>query len=134
MSDFPTALRSLIDSEHATIYSYGVIAGNVHRLQRKLAIQGLARHRELRNMLIDIADELKLETPQAQDGYEIPIMIDSHHSAVAAATEIELNLCAIWANTATLVSLEHRTLWAASAQDCSRRAYQWSKISPSFPS
>lgn len=133
MSDqFSESLVALVKSEHAALYAYGVIAGNVHKLQKKQAIGALAIHRAIRTELISLADSLSLEIPLPSDSYELPVPVTNQHSAVVAATEIEHELCALWATAMSYAPEQYQSAWALNAQACAQRAFGWSRINPSL--
>lgn len=126
------SLSALVGSEHSAVYAYGVIAGNVHKIQRKQAIRALAAHRQIRTELVTLAEKLSIEVPSASDSYDLPTPVSTAHSALVAATEIEHSLCALWATSIAHAPESLKSGWALHAQECAQRAYSWSKINPSI--
>ncbi len=125
------AISELIQSSHAAIYAYGIVAG--YATNQDAAYSSLAAHRHMRDWLITVLATSGGSVPPSAAAYTLPLNITTTASASTVATQLENGMCAQWA--AHLPSLERtrKSIGAKFAQDCAVRAFTWSHIALAFP-
>ena len=123
------AFSDLITSQHAAIYSYGVIAANL--TDPEPALDRLATHRRKRDELIVLAQQAGLAIAPAA-AYQLPNPVSDGVTAIACATALEEGLCAHWSAAIPFLFSEAKLSQIAFVQDCAKRAFEWSGIAKAF--
>ncbi len=99
------ALQAALAGEHACIYGYGVVGGNLPDEQVGAAREALQIHRSRRTPL---AEQIRLrngEPVAALPAYELPFPVESAGSARELAALLEQRLATIYADVVALSNL-----------------------------
>ena len=123
-------ISSLIESQHAAIYAYGIIAAYA---PTSSALDDMAIHRRMRDELIQFADLNSLDIPVAQPAYQIPLPVRDEATAKSAATVIENLLCAHWSQSMHELDPGFASMHVQFPIDCAVRAYAYSGQFFAFP-
>lgn len=129
------ALAATLDAEHATIFTYGVVAAYAAAARAQTIAEFTAEHRSRREELTAALTTAAVEVPEAAPGYDLPQPITDPVSALTVALSTEED-CTI-AYRALLERAEDaavRSLALAGLTDSARRAATWRlalRISPS---
>lgn len=96
MTDQRQALQAALDSEHAAVYSYGVIAAYANNDRARLVAEFSAAHRARRDATIELleADGTAPEAPDA--AYHPPFPVDNPIPAAHLAVAVESDCAAAW--------------------------------------
>lgn len=126
-----TPLEAVIAGEDASIYGYGVVAGQTEGAARRRAATALSTHRRWRNHWANLADG-SAEAAGASVAYELP-EVNTPAAAAALAAVMENRLVAVYADFATYVEGNDRDDAVRAAQQCAARAVRWGAGSQAFP-
>ena len=125
-------ISAWIDSCHAAIYAYGIIAAFTSGSDKKLALQCMSDYRHLRNELIDTAESSGIAIPAARSAYELPKRITTKTDAHAVAATIEAKFAVLFSDSASELKDELRTLAASHAQSAAARYFHWTQLIPTY--
>jgi len=120
------ALQLALAAEHATIWGYGVVGGQLPAREQPVAKTADQAHRARRDAL---AAALVARVPTLQAGapsYELPFPVADAPSARRLAVHLEERLAAIWRAALTAVTdLPDRQLVLTALTDAAIRAVGW---------
>lgn len=96
MTNQRQALQAALDSEHAAVYSYGVIAAYANTDRSRLVAEFSAAHRARRDATIELleADGTAPEAPDA--AYNPPFPVDNPIPAANLAVAVESDCATAW--------------------------------------
>lgn len=121
------ALQAALAGEHACIYGYGVVGGNLPDEQADAARAALEIHRSRREPLADQIRLRNAEPAAALAAYELPFPVDDAASARQLATLLEQRLAAIYADLVALSNLVSvRRLATSGLAESAQLVAQWS--------
>ena len=127
-----TTLSDLIESTHAAVYTYGVVAAFTKDTQ--LALNNQAIYRKLRDDLIAVASANGSQIPAAAAAYTLPIRVTNDVSAKTVAAQLENAVCGQWADALAFDEKLRTDSFMAIPTHAALRAFVWSGISYAFPS
>lgn len=127
-----TTLSDLIESTHAAVYTYGVVAAFAKDTQ--LALNNQATYRQLRDDLISVASANGSRIPAAAAAYTFPIRVTNDVSAKTVAARLENAVCGQWADALAFDEKLRTDSFMAIPTQAALRAFAWSGISYAFPS
>lgn len=120
-------LQAALAGEHACIYGYGVVGGNLPDEQADAARAALETHRARRTPLAEQIRMRNAEPEAALAAYELPFPVDDAASARELATLLEQRLAKIYADLVALSNLAGvRRLATSALSESARLAAQWS--------
>jgi Domain of unknown function (DUF4439) len=90
------ALYDALETEHATIYGYGIVSAHSTPEDNWLVAQSIARHREQRESLIAMLEAQSVQPPQAAPGYQLPTVVNDPTEAAALAVQMEQDSAVAW--------------------------------------
>lgn len=121
------ALQAALAGEHACIYGYGVVGGNLPDEQADAARAALETHRSRR---VPLAEQIRLrdaEPEAALPAYELPFPVDDAASARELAALLEQRLATIYAGLVALSNLAGvRRLATSALAESAQLAARWS--------
>lgn len=123
-------ISSLIESQHAAIYTYGVIAAYA---PTSSALDDMAIHRRMRDELILFANLHSLDIPTAQPAYQLPLPVTDEATAKSAAAAVENLLCAHWSQSMHALEPDIAAMHVQFPIDCALRAFVYSGQYFAFP-
>lgn len=128
------ALQAALAGEHACIYGYGVVGGNLPDEQAGAARDALEIHRGRRTPL---AEQIRLrdaEPVAALAAYELPFPVDDAGSARELAALLERRLAMIYTGLVGLSNLAGvRRLATSALAESARLTARWSGGIPAMP-
>ena len=127
------ALNAAVAGTDATIYAYGVVAGQLKGSAHRRALSALAVHERLRDRWTALADD----PPAPAVAYELPTRVESAPAARDLAALVENRLVAVLADLAAAApageSAGIRADAARAAGQCAQRAIRWGATPQAFP-
>ena len=132
VTDERTALEDLLESSYGAIYAYGVIAA--YLADSDPALNAMADYRKHRDELLSSFEELGLTTPPARAAYALNAKVVDEPSARAAASLLEENAIAHWANALFYLPKQIQQREGKFMQECAVRSFSWSGIASAFSS
>lgn len=126
-----TSIKDLIESAHAAVYTYGVIAAYAE--EKQVALNNQAIYRRLRDELIAVVASSDVSAPASAGAYELPLRISNDSSARTVAAELENAICAQWADALAFNKELRNHAFLAIPKQAALRAFSWSGISYAFP-
>ena len=127
------ALNAAIAGTDATIYAYGVAAGQLKGSARRRATSALVAHERWRDRWTALADN----PPAPAVAYELPARVESPQAARDLAALVENRLVAVLADLAAAAPAGEpagiRPDAARAAGQCAQRAVRWGAAPQAFP-
>jgi hypothetical protein len=121
------ALQAALAGEHACIYGYGVVGGNLPDAQVDMAREALELHRARRAPLSEQIRMRNAEPVAALAAYELPFPVDDADSARDLAAMLEQRLAMIYGGVVALSNLGGvRRLATTALAESAQLAAQWS--------
>jgi hypothetical protein len=134
------ALFDAIETEHATIYGYGVVSAHCAIDANDLVSAAMAEHRERREAALAMLDSRSVDIPLPAAGYSLPIDVDSPADAARLALRMEEDAAVAWRAVVEQATQEQDRAFAVGAlTECAVTAAQWRRrlgvapITAAFP-
>ncbi len=128
------ALQLALAAEHATIWGYGVVGGQLPPREQPAAAAADRAHRARRDALTAVLAG-RLATPQpAAPSYQLPFPVIDPAGARRLAVHLEERVAGVWrATIAAVTDLPDRQLALAALTDAAVRAVGWRRTVPGAP-
>ena len=130
VTDERTALEDLLESSYGAIYAYGVIAA--YLADSDPALNAMADYRKHRDELLSSFVDIGLTAPPARAAYALTAKVADEPSARAAASLLEENAIAHWANALFYLPKQLQQREGQFLQECALRSFTWSGIASAF--
>ncbi|MDX3386158.1 DUF4439 domain-containing protein [Streptomyces niveiscabiei] len=133
MSTELDALQAALAAEHAAVYGYGVVGGQVGEARRGEARVAWDAHRARRDALARAVRDLGGEPVAANAGYALPFPVDGSSAAVRLAARLEERIAGVYSDLVRATSGARRGDAAGALREASVRAVRWGGGSVAFP-
>lgn len=130
VTDERTALEDLLESCYGAIYAYGVVAAFL--ADPDPALNAMAEYRKHRDELLSSFDEFGITATPARAAYALKAKVVDESSARAAASLLEENAVAHWANALFYLPQKIQQRESIFLQECAVRSFDWSGIAIAF--
>lgn len=127
------ALQAVLEAEHAAVYGYGVVGGQVAASRRPVAAERLDWHALNRDAVaaqLSMASEL---APPASPAYALPFDVDSDQAARALGAHLELAVAATYADLVAAAAAPRRSSASEAQAACAVAAQRWGTVVGAFP-
>jgi hypothetical protein len=128
-----TALQAALAAEHAAVYGYGVVGGQVDDRRRADAKAAYDAHRARRDALAREVRDLGGEPVAASAAYELPFPVHGPADAVRLAADLEERVAGVYSDLVRATSDARRASAAGALREAAVRAVRWSGESVAFP-
>lgn len=134
MSAPTEALQLALAAEHATIWGYGVVGGQLPTREQPAAAAADKAHRARRDALTATLAGRAVPPMPAAPSYDLPFPVADAASARRLAVHLEERLAAVWrATLAAVTDLPDRQLALAALIDAAVRGVGWRRTVPGAP-
>ncbi|WP_030944927.1 ferritin-like domain-containing protein [Streptomyces sp. NRRL S-646] len=127
------ALQAALAAEHAAVYGYGVVGGQIRAGRRTEAQAAYDAHRARRDALTREVRDLGGTPVAAAAGYALPFPVSDSAAAVRLATELEDRVAGVYSDLVRATGGERRRMAAGALREAAVRAVRWSGESVAFP-
>ena len=127
------ALQAALAAEHAAVYGYGVVGGQIRAGRRTEARAAYDAHRARRDALTREVRDLGGTPVAAAAGYALPFPVPDSAAAVRLATELEDRVAGVYSDLVRATGGERRRMAAGALREAAVRAVRWSGESVAFP-
>ena len=127
------ALQAALAAEHAAVYGYGVVGGQIGEARRPEARLAWDAHRARRDALARAVRDLGGEPVAANAGYALPFPVEGSAAAVRLAARLEERIAGVYADLVRATSGTRRGDAAGALREASVRAVRWGAGSVAFP-
>jgi hypothetical protein len=90
------ALQKALAAEHAAIWGYGVVGSALGAEHKAPAATAEAAHRDVRDRVVALLEDRKVDPVGAQGGYALPFPVLSAVDAASLAVVLEDGVAAAW--------------------------------------
>jgi len=132
VTDERTALEDLLESCHGAVYAYGIVAAFLTDPDE--ALDALASFRKQRDRLLETTAELGYSAPPARAAYSLTTQVADEASARVAASLLEENVVAHWANALFYLPIQVQQRECEFLQSAAIRSFKWAGIAKAFSS
>ncbi len=130
--DERTALEDLLESCYGAIYAYGIVAA--YLIEPDEALNAMASFRKQRDQILATIDELGYAAPPARAAYSLTTQVTNDASARVAASLLEENIVAHWANAIFYLPIQIKQRECEFLQSSAIRSFKWAGIAKAFSS
>lgn len=124
-----TAMTAAINTEHGTIYGYGLVSAHTAPDVNALVGDALARHRANREAAIAALTARSVPAPVPAAGYQMPTNIGNPTEAAKTALRMEEDTAVAWRAVAEQATTDDdRRLAVRALTDCAVLAAQWRQV------
>lgn len=127
------ALQAALGAEHAAVYGYGVVGGNIGEARREEAREGYDAHRARRDELVRAVRDLGGRPVAADAAYALPFPVRDADSAVRLAAELERRVAGVYSDLVRASEGDRRGIAARALREAAVRAVRWQGGSVAFP-
>ncbi|MDF3302645.1 DUF4439 domain-containing protein [Streptomyces tropicalis] len=127
------ALQAALAAEHAAVYGYGVVGGQVGAGRLAEARAAYDAHRARRDALVREVQDLGGRPVAAAAGYALPFAVPDSAAAVRLAADLEDRVAGVYAGLVRATDGARRREAAAALRDAAVRAVRWRGRSVAFP-
>ncbi|OIJ62729.1 ferritin-like domain-containing protein [Streptomyces mangrovisoli] len=128
-----TAVQAALAAEHAAVYGYGVVGGQIDEERRTEARAAYDAHRARRDALVREVRDLGGSPAAASAAYALPFPVHSAASAVRLAAELERRVADVYSDLVRATEDARRREAAGALREAALRAVRWSGESVAFP-
>ncbi|MGW2486493.1 ferritin-like domain-containing protein [Streptomyces sp. NPDC001606] len=128
-----TALQAALAAEHAAVYGYGVVGGQIGPRRRTEARAAYDAHRARRDALSRQVRDLGGEPVPASAAYALPFPVRDPADAVTLAARLEQRVAGVYSDLVRAATGARRADAAAALREAAVRAVRWSGRSVAFP-
>lgn len=132
-SDELKALQAALGAEHAAVYGYGVVGGNIGEGRREEAREGYDAHRARRDELTRVVRDLGGKPVAADAAYVLPFPVRAPDSAERLAAELEERVAGVYSDLVRATEGDRRLAAAQALREAAVRAVRWRGGSVAFP-
>lgn len=127
------ALQAALKAEHAAVYGYGVVGGNIGAGRLDEARDGYDAHRARRDELERAVRDLGGKPTAAHAAYALPFAVTDSDSAVRLAAELEERVAGVYSDLVRASQGDRRRTAAEALREAAVRAVRWRGGSVAFP-
>lgn len=128
------ALFDAINTEHGTIYGYGLVSAHTTPEVNDLVAEALARHRDNREAAIAALTARSVPAPVPAPGYLMPSDVGNPNDAAKDAVRMEEDAAVAWRAVAEQATAdEDRKLAVKALTDCAVLAARWRQVVGTLP-
>ncbi|MGW1621240.1 DUF4439 domain-containing protein [Streptomyces sp. NPDC002172] len=127
------ALQAALAAEHAAVYGYGVVGGQIGGQRLAEARSAYDAHRAGRDALAREVRDLGGAPVAASAAYALPFAVTDTATAVRLAAELEERVADVYSDLVRASSGERRGSAAAALREAAVRAVRWRGESVAFP-
>ncbi|MEW2404461.1 ferritin-like domain-containing protein [Streptomyces sp. NPDC046862] len=127
------ALQAALGAEHAAVYGYGVVGGNIGEARRAEAREGYDAHRARRDELVRAVRDLGGRPVAADAAYALPFSVTDPDAAVRFAAELEERVAGVYSDLVRASEGDRRRMAAQALREAAVRAVRWRGGSVAFP-
>ncbi|MET8982836.1 ferritin-like domain-containing protein [Streptomyces sp. NPDC004539] len=127
------AVQAALAAEHAAVYGYGVVGGQIGEARRAEARAAWDAHRARRDSLARTVRDLGAEPVAANAGYALPFPVEGPDSAVRLAAELEERISGIYSDLVRATTGTRRGDAAGALREAAVRAVRWGGDNVAFP-
>ncbi len=123
------ALFDAIETEHATIYGYGLVSAHSTPDVNDLVSAALVEHRDRREEAIALLKARSVDPPLPAAGYQLPMEVDNPTDAANLAVRMEEDAAVAWRAVLEQATDEQDRAFAVTAlAQCAVTAARWSQV------
>jgi hypothetical protein len=128
------ALQKALAAEHAAVWGYGVVGSALGAEGRAPAATSEAAHRDVRDQVVALLEERKVEPVGAQGGYTLPFPVLSAVDAASLSVVLEDGVAAAWVRVLDQAAERPtRELAVGALGDTEVRAVAWRRAAGKTP-
>ncbi|WP_418959437.1 ferritin-like domain-containing protein [Streptomyces tritici] len=127
------AARAALSAEHAAVYGYGVVGGQIGDARRAEARAAYDAHRARRESLGRTVRDLGGEPPAAAAAYALPFAVPDAAAAARLAAELEDRVAGVYADLVRAADGPLRAEAASALREAAVRAARWRGADVTFP-
>jgi ABC-type amino acid transport substrate-binding protein len=127
------ALQAALAAEHAAVYGYGVVGGQIGARRRTEAQSAYDAHRARRDALMREVQDLGGRPVASSAAYALPFQVGDPAAAVRLAAELEDRVAGVYADLVRAASGARRASAASAVREAAVRAVRWRGESVAFP-
>ncbi|MPY59405.1 ferritin-like domain-containing protein [Streptomyces spongiae] len=127
------ALQAALRAEHAAVYGYGVVGGNIGEARREETRDGYDAHRARRDELARAIRDLGGKPVAADAAYALPFPVRDSGSAIQLAAELEERVAGVYSDLVRACEGDRRRTAAQALREAAVRAVRWRGGSVAFP-
>ncbi|MFF7446837.1 MULTISPECIES: DUF4439 domain-containing protein [unclassified Streptomyces] len=128
-----TALQAALAAEHAAVYGYGVVGGQIREGRRTEARSAYDAHRARRDTLAREVRDLGGKPVAAAAGYALPFPVPDSDAAVRLAAVLEDRIAGVYSDLVRATVDGRRSMAAEALREAAVRAVRWRGESVAFP-
>jgi hypothetical protein len=126
-------LQSALAAEHAAVYGYGVVGGNLTGSRQAAAMTDWVAHQVARDALETMVRARGSEPVPAAAAYRLPITVRTPGQAVSLAVLLEDRVATAYLGLVALSDISVRQFGALQVQAAALRAAAWRGSTVPFP-
>jgi hypothetical protein len=126
-------LLAALAGEHAAVYAYGVGGAHLAGRARQRALDGLATHRDSRDLLVGRVRAAGAEPAGPRPGYALPFPVRDASAAVRLLTGVERRLADVYGDVVAATKGRQRREAAELLSAAAVSATAWSRRTEPFP-
>jgi hypothetical protein len=128
------ALQKALAAEHAAVWGYGVVGSALGVENRAPAATAEAAHRDVRDRVVALLEDRKVEPVGAQGGYTLPFPVLSAVDAASLGVVLEDGVAAAWVRVLDQAAeRQTRELAVGVLGDTEVRAVAWRRAAGKTP-
>ncbi|MGW4569393.1 ferritin-like domain-containing protein [Streptomyces sp. NPDC004561] len=128
-----SALQAALAAEHAAVYGYGVVGGQIGAPRRTEARAAYDAHRARRDALVREVRDLGGEPVAASAAYALPFPVHAPADAVRLAAQLEERVAGVYSDLVRATTGARRASAAGALREAAVRSVRWSGESVAFP-
>ncbi|MEW1611195.1 MULTISPECIES: ferritin-like domain-containing protein [unclassified Streptomyces] len=128
-----TATQAALAAEHAAVYGYGVLGGQVSGKRRTEANAAYDGHRARRDALVRTVRDLGGAPVAADAAYALPFAVSDAVSALRLATVLEDRVAGVYSDLVRATEGPARADAAGALREAAVRAARWRGGNVAFP-
>ncbi|BBB00520.1 hypothetical protein RVR_7618 [Actinacidiphila reveromycinica] len=133
MTTIVDAAQAALAAEHAAVYGYGVVGGQVAGSRRAEAQQAYDAHRARRDVMARTVADLGAVPVAAAAGYDLPFAVTGPAGAVRLAGYLEDRVAGAYGDLVAAAIGGIRQDAAAAMREAAVRAVRWTGGGVAFP-
>jgi hypothetical protein len=133
VSSSPAALQQALAAEHAAIYGYGLVLGQLTGDARDDGLSALDAHRARRDRLRALVIAAGGTPTEAAPAYRPEAPVQGAAAAAKVAADLERDVALAFGDLIAASTAETRTFAARSLQDIAVQQTAWQHAAPRFP-
>jgi hypothetical protein len=128
------ALCDALATEHAVVYSYGIVSAHTTPDLNAMVAAALNQHRRRRDRVIALLADHSVTGPVAAAGYQLPIPVNNATDAARLAVRLENDAAVAWRVVVEQATTPDRRSFAVTAlTQCAVSAARWNRVLGAWP-